>query len=109
MDYIISNGELRHHGVKGQRWGVRRRKDKSIKLPFVKTTRSENEKRYKQLLLDTDPGASRRNKAGSFVRDIIKDSSKVFMPEIKDETVKVGKQYAEYIMRGYFSRAREEG
>lgn len=22
--YIISNGELRHHGVKGQRWGVRR-------------------------------------------------------------------------------------
>lgn len=24
MDYIIVNGELYHHGVKGQKWGVRR-------------------------------------------------------------------------------------
>lgn len=24
MDYIITNGELYHHGIKGQKWGVRR-------------------------------------------------------------------------------------
>lgn len=24
MEYIICNGELYHHGIKGQKWGVRR-------------------------------------------------------------------------------------
>ena len=32
MDYIISNGELYHHGVKGQRWGVRRFQNKDGSL-----------------------------------------------------------------------------
>ena len=24
MEYLIANGELYHHGIKGQKWGVRR-------------------------------------------------------------------------------------
>ena len=24
MEYVIMNGELCHHGIKGQKWGVRR-------------------------------------------------------------------------------------
>lgn len=37
MDYIIINGELYHHGVKGQKWGVRRNRHKSGKKRNKKT------------------------------------------------------------------------
>lgn len=31
-EYIVVNGELRHHGIKGQRWGVRRFQNKDGSL-----------------------------------------------------------------------------
>ena len=44
-DYIIHNGELYHHGVKGMKWGVRRGR-KTTEREVQKTT-SKDKKKHK--------------------------------------------------------------
>ena len=50
-DYIIVNGELRHHGVKGQRWGFRRYQNSDGSLTLAGRIRQArlNKKRKKAL------------------------------------------------------------
>lgn len=51
--YIIHNGELYHHGVKGQKWGVRRYQNKDGTLTSLGKRRdAKKEKPYKQDLGD---------------------------------------------------------
>lgn len=55
-NYIISNGELYHHGIKGQKWGVRRYQNKDGSLTPA------GRKRYSPDRLSYPEGASRTTK-----------------------------------------------
>lgn len=46
MDYIIVNGELYHHGVKGMKWGVRRAAKKQARLERKKAIRKKYDDSY---------------------------------------------------------------
>lgn len=46
--YIISNGELRHHGVKGQRWGIRRYQNKDGSLTPAGRKRADKDLKKKK-------------------------------------------------------------
>lgn len=48
MDYVIYNGELYHHGVKGMKWGVRRFQDKDGDLTPAGKKRYAAKAAYKQ-------------------------------------------------------------
>lgn len=43
MDYIIINGELCHHGVKGMKWGVRRAAKKQARLERRLSNKSKSQ------------------------------------------------------------------
>ena len=51
MDYVISNGELYHHGVKGMKWGVRKDRKTYITTFQAKlnATKAANEARKKSI------------------------------------------------------------
>lgn len=55
MDYIIYNGQLYHHGVKGQKWGVRRYQNKDGSLTAKGKSRNNSEKQ-------TDPAKAEKRK-----------------------------------------------
>lgn len=69
-DYIIINGELYHHGVKGMKWGVRRKR-KTALVPVSSTTRNygtgtpQTKKTKKVRDADTDSKKLRVAAAGS--------------------------------------------
>jgi hypothetical protein len=48
MDYIYTNGELYHHGVKGMKWGVRKKDGLYTRLHNKRTkkTREKNNVYY---------------------------------------------------------------
>lgn len=48
MDYIMINGELYHHGVKGMKWGVRRAKKNSSKNRRSSKKRARNSNSIKE-------------------------------------------------------------
>ena len=56
-DYIIYNGELYHHGVKGMKWGVRRAKKNTVET----SGRSDTSKSRRELT--PEQKAARRKKA----------------------------------------------
>jgi hypothetical protein len=75
MDYTIVNGELHHHGIKGQRWGVRRFQTKSGSLT------SAGKKRY-----GVGKGDSKK-KTSSEPKDKAKKTESVKSGKDKQKTV----------------------
>ena len=67
---LLSSGKLYHHGIKGQRWGVRRFQNKDGSLT------SEGEKRYskgQEKVNDKKDSKERARRAAKFSRDFAID------------------------------------
>lgn len=62
MDYIIVNGELYHHGIRGQRWGVRRFQNADGSLTAAgRRRRNSDDDRVTARSNDDIPSTARRN------------------------------------------------
>lgn len=62
-DYIVINGELYHHGVKGQKWGVRRYQNKDGTLTAAGKRRAKKDaKEYARAKMYYGEGAGTRRK-----------------------------------------------
>lgn len=48
MDYVIVNGELYHHGVKGMKWGVRKKRVYDEKKAAYKTAKKEYNQAFRK-------------------------------------------------------------
>lgn len=79
MDYIIQNGELYHHGIKGMKWGVRKKRDKTSSTPKKKKTPlTEYEKAVrKEKIRQTTANAILIGYTGFLVYDMLKNTNAV--------------------------------
>lgn len=101
MDYIIQDGELYHHGIKGMRWGVRRfqnadgsltnagkkrinRKQKKAleKARKAKQAKAEAAKKAKQEQEDFEVGKKKAIESGS-ASDVLKYKGKLTTQELQ--------------------------
>lgn len=93
MEYIISNGELYHHGIKGQRWGVRRFQNKDGSLT------SKGRKRYgsdKDSAKKEDPPKRKSVKDMSdeeLVKAIARARAEDTYRQLRPEKVPAGKKF----------------
>lgn len=107
MDYIIQDGELYHHGVKGQRWGVRRfqnadgsltnagkkrvsRKQKKAleKARKTKQEKAEAAKNAKQEQEDFETAKKRALESGS-AADVLKFKGKLTNQELQQAVFRI--------------------
>lgn len=101
MDYIIKDGELQHHGVKGQRWGFRRyqnsdgslteagkkrankKKKKALeKARKAKQAKAEAAKKAKQEQEEFEAGKKKAIESGS-AQDVLKYKGKLTQQELQ--------------------------
>ena len=93
MEYTISNGELYHHGIKGQRWGVRRFQNKDGSLT------SKGRKRYgsdKDSAKKEDPPKRKSVKDMSdeeLVKAIARARAEDTYRQLRPEKVPAGKRF----------------
>ena len=74
MDYIITNGELCHHGIKGQKWGVRRFQNADGTLTSAGKTRKTHSMKKAQKVYDRVHGVRNDAKRMSRMSDRQKQS-----------------------------------
>ena len=107
MDYIIKDGELQHHGIPGQKWGVRRfqnrdgslttagkkrvsRKQKKAleKARQAKHDKAEAAKKAKQEQEDFEAGKKRAIESGS-ATDVLKYKGKLTNQELQQAVARI--------------------
>lgn len=107
MDYIIKDGELQHHGILGQKWGVRRfqNKDGSLttagkkritrkqkkaleKARQAKRDKAEAAKKAKQEQEDFEAGKKRAIESGS-ATDVLKYKGKLTNQELQQAVARI--------------------
>ena len=89
---FISNDELEHYGVKGMRWGVRRKRDQSGGSRPAKMTRKE---------VRADRDKFYREKADNVVRTAAGEKATLISVKTPAESrVVTGREFVDYLSRG---------
>lgn len=98
MEYMIVDGQLYHHGIKGQKWGIRRFQNKDgTRTPAGKKRYKEDIKQYKQdikkIKSDIKQGKIDSKQGEQDIKQVKKEIKKTKELQLRDKYNEYGLDY----------------